>query len=194
MPDVTSSSRVDVGERRDPKLGRADQLGVDAARPEGDQRPEDGILDEAGQQLDAAGDHRLDDDREADALDGGTDLGLVAQVEGDAARLRLVRAGLGGLDDDREAELGRRRPRPRRRSRPARSGTSGKPKLSSSSRTSSGVSQPSSPRARRRCRDGLRAREVDAVQLAARCPAAAAAIRRAGRRGPSARGRRLRVR
>ena len=186
MPDVTSSRRVDVGERRDAELGRADQLRVDAARPEGDERAEDGILDKAGQQLDAAGDHRLDDDRTADALDRGTDLGLVAQVERDAAGLRLVRAGLGGLDDDREAQRGGRgrglagglgeRARGRAGSRSCRAARAPRPASASRRRRGRGrlLRQPSRARGRR-------------GPGAGRCPAAAAAIRRAQAARPSAR-------
>ena len=45
---------VDVGERREPELRLADQLGEHAAGPEGDERAEDRILDDAGEQLGAA--------------------------------------------------------------------------------------------------------------------------------------------
>ena len=61
LPAVTSSLGVDVGQRRDPERRLADQLGEDAARPEGDERAEDGVLDDAGEQLGAALQHRLDD-------------------------------------------------------------------------------------------------------------------------------------
>ena len=60
--------RVDVGQRREPEVGVADQLGEHAARAEGDERPEHGILGDAGEQLDAALDHRLHDHRAADSL------------------------------------------------------------------------------------------------------------------------------
>ena len=46
--------RVDVGERRDPERGVADQLGEHAAGPEGDERAEDRILHDPGEQLGAA--------------------------------------------------------------------------------------------------------------------------------------------
>ncbi len=88
------------------KAGVADQLGEDAAGPERDERAEDRILDEPGQQLGAAAEHRLHDDREADPLGGRPNRRLVLEVERDAAGLGLVRAGGGRLDDGREAELG----------------------------------------------------------------------------------------
>ena len=46
--------RVDVGERRDAEARVADQLGEDAAGPERDERPEDRVLDEPGEQLGSA--------------------------------------------------------------------------------------------------------------------------------------------
>ena len=46
--------RVGVGQRRDPEAGAADQLGLDAAWAERDQRAEDRILHDAREQLDAA--------------------------------------------------------------------------------------------------------------------------------------------
>ena len=42
---------IDVGQRRDPEGGFADQLGEDAAGAERDERAEDRVLDDAGQQL-----------------------------------------------------------------------------------------------------------------------------------------------
>ena len=45
---------VDVGQRREPERRLADQLGEHAAGAERDERPEDGILDDAGEQLGAA--------------------------------------------------------------------------------------------------------------------------------------------
>ena len=60
-------------------------------------------------------DHRLDDERRADPLGRLAHRVLVAEVERDAARLRLVRAGGRRLDDDREAELRAPRRPPRRR-------------------------------------------------------------------------------
>jgi len=52
---------VDIGERRERKACRSDQLGEHAAGAERDQRPEDWILDRAGKELGARGDERLDD-------------------------------------------------------------------------------------------------------------------------------------
>ena len=98
---------VDVRERGEPEAGLVDQLREHAARAEGDERAEDRVLDDPGEQLDAARDHRLHEHRPADARGGGANGVLVGQVERDAAGLGLVGAGLGGLDDDREAELGR---------------------------------------------------------------------------------------
>ena len=45
---------VAVGQRRDPEVRAADQLCEDAARSEGDERPEDRVLHDAGEQLGAA--------------------------------------------------------------------------------------------------------------------------------------------
>ena len=67
------------------KSGVADQLGEDAARAEGDQWAEDGILDEAGEELDAVSHHRLDDHRDADPVDYCPDGSRVREVERDAA-------------------------------------------------------------------------------------------------------------
>ena len=64
---------VDVGQRRQPEVGVADQLGEHAAGAEGDERAEDGILGDAREELDAALDHRLDDHRAADPLRGRPD-------------------------------------------------------------------------------------------------------------------------
>ena len=83
---------VAVGERRDPEIGFADQLGEDATGAEGDQRPEDRVLHDAGQELGAADDHRLDDQRPADPLGRGSHGVGVREIEGDAAELGLVRA------------------------------------------------------------------------------------------------------
>ena len=87
------------------------QLGEDATGPEGDEGAEHGILDDAGKQLDAAREHRLDDDRYPDPRSRRRDGVGVRQVEGDPAGLRLVRAGGCRLDDGREAELPRERHR-----------------------------------------------------------------------------------
>ena len=50
---------VAVGHRRDPHRDVLEQLGVGAAGPAGDHRPEARVLRPADEQLDAAGDHRL---------------------------------------------------------------------------------------------------------------------------------------
>ena len=83
----------------------SDQLGEDAARPEGDERAEDRILDDAGEELGAPVDHRLDEDGRADAGDGSANRVLVGEVEGEPAHVGLVGACCRGLDDDREPEL-----------------------------------------------------------------------------------------
>ena len=106
LPERDELVRVDVRERREPEVGVADQLGHHSAGPEGDERAEDRVLRDAREQLDAALDLRLHDHGAADALGRGADGLGVGEVERDAARLRLVRAGQGGLDDDGEAELG----------------------------------------------------------------------------------------
>ena len=65
--------RVEVGQRRDPEPGPADQLGEHSAGAEGDERAEDRVLDHPGEQLGAALDHRLHEQRTADALGRGAD-------------------------------------------------------------------------------------------------------------------------
>ena len=130
---------VDVGERREPEPRLADQLCEDAAGAERDERPEDGILDDAGEQLRAALHHRLHEHREPDPLDRRAHRLLVLEVERDASRLGLVRARGGGLHDDRIAELGGcLRLRRRRCRRPARA-RAGSRRRSSSARASAGV-------------------------------------------------------
>src|SRR3954452_5420453 len=95
---------VDVRQRGDPELGAADQLCEHAARAEGDERAEHGVLYDSGQQLGAAADHRLNDQRSADALGCSADLLIALEVERAAATLGLVCAGRGGLEDDRTPE------------------------------------------------------------------------------------------
>ena len=73
--------------------------------PERHERPEDGVLDDAGEELRSARDHRLDDHRRADPPDGVADGRLVSEVERDAARLGLVRPGGRDLDDHRKPDL-----------------------------------------------------------------------------------------
>ncbi len=97
--------RIYIGERRDPKAGLSDQLGQHATRAEGDQRPEGRVLDDAGEQLDAAFDHGLDEHGWADPGDCGSHRGLIDEPERDSAALSLVSSGCGGLDDDGEAEF-----------------------------------------------------------------------------------------
>jgi hypothetical protein len=99
---------VDVRERRDAEAGFADQLGQHSARPEGDERAERRVLHDAGEELGPARDHLLDDHGLADSLGCLADGSLVAEIEGNASRLGLVRAGDGRLDHDREPELSRR--------------------------------------------------------------------------------------
>ena len=60
---------VEVGQRREPEAGVADQLGECPTRPEGHERSEERILDDAGEQLGTAHEIRLDDDRAAHRLD-----------------------------------------------------------------------------------------------------------------------------
>ena len=52
-------------ERRDPELRLTDQLGEDAAGAKRDERAEDRILDDTGEELGAAADERLDEHRAA---------------------------------------------------------------------------------------------------------------------------------
>src|SRR5579864_3461639 len=93
LPFVDELLGIDVGERGRPDAGAADQLGEHAARPEGDERSEDGVLNDAGEELGSAFDLRLHDHRRADALDGRADGELVAEAERDAPAFRLVRTG-----------------------------------------------------------------------------------------------------
>jgi hypothetical protein len=95
---------VHVRERGDPERRLADELSEHPAGSERDERAEHGILDEAGEELRSSRDHRLEDDRAPDALDRGSDGVVTRQVEGDPARLGLVRSRDRRLDDDREAQ------------------------------------------------------------------------------------------
>ena len=85
--------------------GVAHELRERAAEAESDERPEDGILDHAREELGAAGRHLLDHDVRPDPLRGAPHGRLVAETERDAAGFRLVRARHGGLHRDWEAEL-----------------------------------------------------------------------------------------
>ena len=85
---------VDISERGDSETRVADQLRVDAAGPEGDEGPENRVLDDSGQELDAARDHRLDEHGPAYPARGLGDGILVTEVERDASALGLVRAGV----------------------------------------------------------------------------------------------------
>ena len=85
-----------------------------AARPEGDERAEDRVLDDAGQQLGPAATIGWTSTGAADPRERLAQLARVAQVERDAAALGLVHAGRRRLGHDRVAELGGRgRPPPR---------------------------------------------------------------------------------
>ena len=77
LPRADELSGVHVRQGGDPEAGIPDQLGKDAAGTERDERPEDGILDDARQQLDAALQHRLDERGQADPLDCSLDGRLV---------------------------------------------------------------------------------------------------------------------
>ena len=77
MPAVHELFGVGVGQRRGAEPRAADQLGLHAARAECDEGAEHRILDDAGEQLDAAC-HRLDDDRQPDPLGCLAHLVLVA--------------------------------------------------------------------------------------------------------------------
>ena len=118
---------VVVGQRRDPEPGLSDQLGEDAAGPERDERTEDRVLNDAGEELGASLDHRLDEDRRADAGDRRANRVLVGEVEGEPADLGLVRSGGGGLDDDREPQLTVQTATASSTLPAIRSGTSGRP-------------------------------------------------------------------
>jgi hypothetical protein len=96
---------VDISERGNSETRVPDQLRENAAGPEGDQGPENGVLDNSGQKLDAARDHRLDENGPAYPARGLGDGSLIAEVERHAAALGLVRAGLRCFHDCREPEL-----------------------------------------------------------------------------------------
>ena len=135
---------VDVRERRDPEGSLSDELGEDAPGAERDERAEDRVLDEAGQQLRAPGDHRLHDDGSADPVCGGSNGVGTRQVQGDAARFRLVCTRLARTSrrrGSRAIRQPRRRPRRLTRHDP---GPAGIPYATSSSRVSAGSSQRSS--------------------------------------------------
>ena len=101
----------------------------------------------------------------ADPLDRRADRRPRREVEGDPAGLGLVRAGGGGLDDGREAELARRLDAPRPPSPRRAPATSGIPYASSSSRTCAGVSQASFEDASTERDERLGRRPVDALEL-----------------------------
>ena len=119
---------VDVRQRREPELRLADQLGEDAARAERDERAEDRVLDDAGEQLGAAA-------RSYGCTSTGPPIrSAAARTASSSARSRatpprlgLVRARGGGLHDRREAELAGRGDRLLGGRRATRSGTSGMP-------------------------------------------------------------------
>ncbi len=96
--------RVEIGQRRDAEVRAADQLCEDAARPERDERAEHRVLHDAGEQLDAAGEHRLHEQGPSDALGCSANLFVGAEVQCDAAALGLVCAGKGHLEHDRTPE------------------------------------------------------------------------------------------
>ena len=97
--------RVDVGQRREPEPGSADQLGRRPAGTEGHERSEDRIMGHAGEELDPVAHVPLDEDRAAHPRCGRAHRVGVRQPERDAAHLGLVRARGRDLDDDRVADL-----------------------------------------------------------------------------------------
>ena len=76
---------------------------------EGDERPEDRVLDDPGEKLGTAADERLDQNGKADSLRCLANLRLRLETDGDAARLGLVRARHRALDDCGQPKLDRRR-------------------------------------------------------------------------------------
>ena len=92
LAGVTSSSASTSVSGAIRKLRLADQLGEDAAGAEGDERAEDRVLHEPGQQLGAAAQHRLHDTGQPIRSAAARTARLVAEIERDAARLGLVRA------------------------------------------------------------------------------------------------------
>ena len=172
LPPSDQLLRVDVRERCDAEVRLADQLGEHAAGPEGHERSEDRILDDSCEQLRAAADHGLDDHGAADPLHGGRTSASSREIERHAARLRLVRAGLGRLHDDGEPELGGRCGAASSRSRPRARGRAGSRRSRVARAPRPASSQPSSPRASAPSRP-VRAGEVDAVELRHRARPAA---------------------
>src|SRR5918994_6762552 len=81
LPTRDELAGVGVGQRRDTELGLSDQLREDAPRPEGDERAEDRILDDPREELGAALEHQLDDDRQADATGRLTNVVFAAEAE-----------------------------------------------------------------------------------------------------------------
>jgi hypothetical protein len=96
---------VDIGQGGDPEACFADQLSEYAARPECDERAENGVLQETGEKLGSAAEHRLYDDGESNPLCRRADGRLVLEVECDATALGLVGSRGSGLDDGRESQL-----------------------------------------------------------------------------------------
>src|SRR6266540_3912311 len=84
---------VDVGERSDTKPRLTDQLCKDSAWAEGDEWPEDGILDHACQELRTAAHHRLHEHLAPDARNRLSHLLLVREGEDNRPTLGLVRTG-----------------------------------------------------------------------------------------------------
>ena len=151
---------VAVGQRRDAEPHVAEDLDVDAAQAERDQRAEQRIVGDADHRFDAAGDHRLDQHavdlarptpaprpRGHDVGERATDRGVAAQVQAHGADVGLVQhAARRQLGRDRKAE--RRAPaRPPRPpcARACRRPAAGRTRRARA-RVSSPVSQPS-PRA-----------------------------------------------
>ena len=170
--------RVDVGQGREPEVRVADQLREHAAGAEGDERAEDGILRHAGEQLDAALDHRLHDHGAADPLGRGPHGFRVGEVECDAAASRSCAP----RPQPSSRPRGSRAPRRLRPPRPVSSrtlrGRAEGRRPRGGVRVSAGSSQASSSCARAVAID-LRGRGVvDTVERARRCRPSGAAMPR----------------
>ena len=96
---------VEVRQGREPECSVTDQLGEGAARPKGNEWPEDGVLNRADQQLDPAAHHRLDEKRRTDSLRRLANRLGIAKVDSYAPTFGLVRTRFCSLDDDRISEL-----------------------------------------------------------------------------------------
>ena len=96
---------VEIRQGREPECSVTDQLCEGAARPEGNEWPEHGVLNRANQQLNPAVNHRLNEKRRADSLCRLADRLGIAKIDSYAPTFSLVCTRFCNLDDDRISEL-----------------------------------------------------------------------------------------